>query len=312
MALQAEDGGLSQPGRRTLALPATTAPVRIEVKNLIVVVLYHLAALLAFLPWFFSWTGVATFIAGIYIFGVLGINLCYHRLLTHRSFACPKWFEHLLVVLAVCCVQDPPARWVATHRLHHHHADEQPDPHSPLVSFFWGHMGWILVKNHGLSPLALYERYAADIIRDPFYIWLEQGNVWFRIVLLSWLAFFGIGTLGALAFGSTLAEALQFGASILIWGVFVRTVCVWHQTWAVNSIAHFWGYRNYETEDDSRNNVFVGIVSHGEGWHNNHHADPRSARHGHRRFEIDFTYLIIRGLAAIGLAKNIVKPRKSW
>jgi stearoyl-CoA desaturase (delta-9 desaturase) len=103
-------------------------------------------------------------------------------------------------------------------------------------------------------------------------------------------------------------EAVQFGLSLLVWGVFVRTVVVWHQTWAVNSIAHLWGYRNYATDEDSRNNVLVGIISNGEGWHNNHHADPRSAKHGHRWWELDTTYLTIRLLTILGLAKDVVMP----
>ena len=106
----------------------------------------HLLAALAFLPWFFSWTGVILLIAGCYVFGVLGINVCFHRLLTHRSFTCPRWLEYAGAILAVCSVQDSPSHWVALHRRHHHFADEEQDPHSPLRSFFWAHMGWLLVK----------------------------------------------------------------------------------------------------------------------------------------------------------------------
>jgi len=119
---------------------------------------YHLIALLAFLPWFFSWTGVALAIAGCYVFGTLGINLCYHRLLAHRGFNCPKWLEHCLAILGVCCLQDTPARWVAVHRRHHQYADEQEDSHSPLAGFFWGHMGWLLVENEDLTRLRIYDR----------------------------------------------------------------------------------------------------------------------------------------------------------
>jgi stearoyl-CoA desaturase (delta-9 desaturase) len=102
--------------------------------------------------------------------------------------------------------------------------------------------------------------------------------------------------------------AAQYGASLVLFGTFVRTVIVWHQTWAVNSIAHVWGYRNYDTDEDSRNNLLVGIVANGEGWHNNHHADPRSARHGHRWWEIDVTYLAVRILMLLGLARDVVLP----
>ena len=275
-----------------------------------VIVGYHVLALLAFVPWFFSWTGVALCVIGIYLFGVLGINLCYHRLLTHRGFECPKWFEHMLVVLAVCCVQDTPARWVAVHRRHHEHSDEAPDPHSPLVvNFLWAHVGWLLVKNDELDRLRIFERYAKDLLRDRFYRKLEWQPFGFIIIMASWVVFFGGGFLAELAMGGTAAEATQFGLSLVLWGGIVRTVIVWHQTWAVNSVTHLWGYRNYETGDDSRNNVFVGIISNGEGWHNNHHADSRSARHGHSSWEVDTTYWIILLLERLGLVRNIVHPR---
>ena len=145
------------------------------------------------MPWFFSWTGVALMVAGIYVFGTLGINLCYHRLLTHRGFICPKWLEHTLAVLAVCGFQDTPARWVAVHRRHHEHADEPPDPHSPLVSFLWAHVGWILVKSDDMDRMQIYARYAKDIVRDPFYRRLDHPAVYLGIILSSWLVFFGAG-----------------------------------------------------------------------------------------------------------------------
>jgi len=108
--------------------------------------------------------------------------------------------------------------------------------------------------------------------------------------------------------GGTTADAIQFGLSLLVWGVAVRTVAVWHITWSVNSITHLWGYRNYDTPDNSRNNIFVGIIANGEGWHNNHHADPRSARHGLDWREPDITWLTIRALMALGLARDVALP----
>ena len=103
-------------------------------------------------------------------------------------------------------------------------------------------------------------------------------------------------------------DALQFGLSLLVWGVFVRTVLVWHVTWSINSVTHLWGYRNYETDNSSRNNVIIGIISNGEGWHNNHHAYPQSARHGHLWWEFDLTWLAIRLLAALGLVRDVITP----
>jgi fatty-acid desaturase len=112
---------------------------------------YHAMALLAVVPWLFSWAGLTLWILGFYVFGTLGINLCYHRLLTHRSFNCPRWLEHFFAIIGVCCLQDTPARWVAVHRLHHQHSDEPGDPHSPLAGFFWGHMGWLLANWNACS-----------------------------------------------------------------------------------------------------------------------------------------------------------------
>ena len=138
----------AHPDKATrLPLPATVQKHQIQWAYAIGVGGIHLLALLAFLPWLFSWTGVVLAIAGCYVFGTLGINLCYHRLLTHQGFVAPKWLEHGLALLGVCTMQDTPACWVAMHRMHHKYSDTQPDPHSPLVSFLWGHCGWLMVVN---------------------------------------------------------------------------------------------------------------------------------------------------------------------
>jgi stearoyl-CoA desaturase (delta-9 desaturase) len=229
-------------------------------------------------------------------------------LLTHRGYRCPLWLEHALATIGVCCLQDTPARWVSIHRLHHQHSDERPDPHSPLVSFLWGHVGWLLVENRDLRPMVLYERYAKDLLRDPFYWKLERGLRWLWIYLAQWPVFFLVGFAAGWASSGAPSAGVQFGLSLMVWGVFVRTVLVWHITWSVNSLAHVWGYRNYETGEQSRNNWFVAILTSGEGWHNNHHADTRSARHGHRWWEIDLIFTCVRGLEAVGLAWNVCKP----
>lgn len=293
---------------KRMTFPTATLPRRVNWRNTAWVVGYHLVALLAVLPYNFSWTGVILLIVGDYVFGVLGINVCYHRLLAHRGFKVPKWLERTLVTLAVCCVQDTPARWVATHRRHHEHADSPPDPHSPLVSFFWAHMEWVMIVNRDLNHLGVFGRYAKDILRDPYYKWLERGPAYLLVILASWILFFGGGFVAELMLGGTLAEAVQFGASVTVWGVFVRTVVVWHQTWAVNSVTHLWGYRNYETDEGSRNHLLVAVVSNGEGWHNNHHADPRAASHGHRAHEVDVTYMIVRLMEKLGLASRVIRP----
>jgi sn-1 stearoyl-lipid 9-desaturase len=283
-------------------------PVRLAWNFAYGIIFYHLVALLSLLPWFFSWTGVILAVLSLYVFGILGINIGYHRLLTHKGFACPKWLERIFVVLGVCCLHGSPIRWVAIHRRHHQHADEENDPHSPLVSFFWAHVGWVMVKMEGPEHSQLYERYSKDLMRDKFYAWIDSRWWWCKLVFMTWGVFFLGGAIAELLLGGTIAEAIAFGLSLLVWGVFVRTVIHWHATWAVNSVTHLWGYRNYDTPDNSRNNIILGLLANGEGWHNNHHADPRSARHGHKSWELDVTWLTIRFLMWIGLATNVALP----
>jgi stearoyl-CoA desaturase (delta-9 desaturase) len=303
------DVPLADRAETGLSLPEGVQPYRIDWLNTLTVGTFHALALLALMPVFFNWTAVIVAVIAARLFGLIGINIGYHRLLTHRGFKCPKWLEYAFVVVAICCAEDTPARWVAIHRRHHEKSDEQPDPHSPLASFFWGHIGWLLVKNPDLSRLGIYERYAKDVLRDPFYVALER-NLWqLKILLIQINVFFFAGLAGKLLWGGSWAEAVQFALSIVVWAVFVRTVFVWHQTWAVNSVTHIWGYRNYATDEDSRNNLFIGYLAHGEGWHNNHHADQRSARHGHRWWEFDTTYLTIRLLEKLGLVSDVVEPR---
>lgn len=297
---------LPPPPSHTLPLPEEATNTAWSWPYLVGIVGYHLLALLAFWPALFSWLGVALAFAGLYVFGTLGINICYHRLLTHQSFKCPKWLEYSLAVLGVCCLQDTPARWVAIHRLHHQHSDKQPDPHSPLVSFLWGHVGWVIQENRFVNSLDFYYRYAPDVLKDRFYMKLEKKLLWLWINVVQMLVFFAFGLLvGGLWYG-TWTGALWLAASVMVWGVFVRTVLVWHITWSVNSITHIWGYQTYPTRDNSKNNWFVGLVSNGEGWHNNHHAHPRSAAHGHAWYELDVSWITIWIWQKLGLAWDVV------
>ena len=290
-----------------LSHPIGVAGRRFNWRYIATVGSYHLLALLVFLPWFYSRTGVALAIAGVYLFGSVGINLCYHRLLSHRSFCCPLWLEHTFAILALCSIEDTPARWVATHRQHHHRADTQPDPHSPMVNLFWSYMGWLFVENTDLYRHSAFDRYARDIIRDPFYRWIERYAAW--ITLAQSPIYFAAGFLIELSLGGTIAEAAQFGASIWLWGVVIRIILVWHVTWCGNSFPHMFGYRNYQTNDNSRNNALVALITNGEGWHNNHHADPSSASNQRHWWEMDLTYYFLRGLAALGLAWDIQLPK---
>jgi stearoyl-CoA desaturase (delta-9 desaturase) len=292
-----------------MSVPAGVRPYRPFWLYTIGIPLIHALSLLAFVPWLFNWTGVVLVFVGHHVFGMMGISLGYHRLLTHQGFTSPKWFEHFLALLGVCCLQDSPARWVAIHRKHHQFTDEQPDPHSPLVNLLWGHVGWLLVENRNFSHAEFYERYARDLLCDPFYLRLERKLMWLWVYVLHAVLFFLAALVVRWAWTGNYFQGLQFGLSVLVWGVFVRTVVVWHLTWCANSLTHIWGYRGYETTDNSRNLWWLAMLTHGEGFHNNHHAQPRAAVHGHKWWEFDLCYLTIRVFEKLGLAKDVVKPR---
>ncbi len=283
---------------------------RVLWEYVIPVIAMHLLIPFAFFPYVFSWWGVAWLFVGNYLFTSLGIGAGYHRLLTHRGFKCPRWFEYILSTLGVCSFQDSPGRWVLVHRVHHQHSDHQPDPHTPRVSAFWSHMGWLFVDNRELSTGAAYDRYCRDLMRDPYYRWL-QGFNWVWVYVAHAIAIFGIGLFVGWLMHGTWAETYRVGVQWLMWGVVYRTIWTWHVTWAINSAAHIWGYRNYETREDSRNNWLFALLTNGEGWHNNHHADPRSAQHGHRWWELDITWLSLRLFEKLGLVRDLVHPNQS-
>jgi stearoyl-CoA desaturase (delta-9 desaturase) len=293
--------------RRGLLDPA--GPARVNRHLLTGMAVFHALAALACVPWLFSWSGLACAFVAYYVFGVLGINVGYHRLLTHRGFTCPRWLEHTLAVLGFCCRQGTPMTWVALHRLHHQYSDEPGDPHSPKQSLFWGHVGWFLIDDPTVFNMDLYYRYARDLFQDRFYKWLERPRVGRTVERIHWAAFPVLGCLVGWLTTWDFLGGVQLGLSWLVWGVFVRTVVHLHATWAVNSITHRWGYRNFPTRDDSRNHWLVAVVSNGEGWHNNHHAEPRCAAHGRRWWEVDVSYWIIRALECVGLARDVVKPK---
>lgn len=289
--------------------PESATPLKIYWTYLIPLTLLHCLALLAFIPYFFSWSGLIVGVAGHFVFGMLGITVGYHRLLTHRGFTCPQWLEHTFAILGLCNLQDSPARWVAIHRMHHQHSDHQPDPHSPLANFLWGHVGWVVFRNRDHDQVKYFERYVRDLLRDPFYLKLEKRFRWLAVYLIHAAIITAVGALWGYASSGTFSETVRMAYSWLVWGVFVRTALVLNGTWAVNSLAHVFGYRNYETRDNSRNNWLVALFSHGEGWHNNHHASPRAARHGHRWYEFDMSWWVICLMERVGLAKDVVRPK---
>lgn len=272
---------------------------------------FHLLIPLAFLSYFFSWWGVLWLPIGNYIFCSLGIGAGFHRLLTHRGYKCPLWLEHTLAILGVCNLQQSPARWVLVHRVHHQHSDHESDPHTPMVDWFWGHVGWLFIENRQLSDAETYHKYARDILSDPFYMRLERNLNYIWVFVAHALLFFAAGLAVGYWLDGTWAGAYHVGLQWLLWGVVLRTIVTWHVTWGVNSFAHLWGYRNYETRENSRNNWLFALATNGDGWHNNHHADPRAAAHGHRWWELDITYLTICLWEKMGLAWDIVEPMSS-
>ena len=281
---------------------------KLKLETLFGFIVCHGVALLALLPWFFSWSGVTALLVGILLTGVLGLNVGFHRLLTHRGFKCPLWLEHTLAIFGTCALELSPAYWVAVHRRHHHYSDEENDPHSPTRGFLWAHLGWVVMRGGDMRAKIVIDRYARDLMRDPLYAALERNYTWIVLPFAVWLALFVLGYGAVVLGGGSTHDALQLGLSLLVWGGALRTVIVWHNTWAVNSIGHMWGYQNYETGDASRNSLLIGLISGGEGWHNNHHADPNSAKHGHLPGEFDIAWQAIRVLMWLGLARDVTLP----
>ena len=264
--------------------------------------LIHLAAIAAAFPYLFSWAGLFLFLFMWWATASLGVSLAYHRLLSHRSYKTQRWLRYLLTVLACLTLQSGPITWSATHRLHHRESDHEDDPHSPLISFVWSHFMWLFYDHPQLESEDFKAKLAPDLASDPVMRFLDKYFFWL------WAAFallsFGVGY----AFGG-----LQLGLSLMVWGSFLRTVCVWHSTWFVNSATHLWGYRNYGTTDDSRNLWWVALLTWGEGWHNNHHAVAGSAKFGHRWWEFDPTWWALCAFRAFGWIThaNVAEPLRT-
>jgi fatty-acid desaturase len=259
----------------------------------IYIALMHIGALAA--PFYFTWGGLAIFV-GLSVFtGMIGVTLGYHRQLTHGSFMTYRPVRWFLAWAGGMSGEGSALTWVANHRKHHAHSDKEGDPHSPRHGKWWSHMLWFMPNFGQKWHDELTQRYAPDLLKDPVMVFLHKTFLLWHIV--TGVVLFAIGS-----YWNTYT-----GISFLVWGLFVRMVYVLHVTWCVNSATHLWGYRNYETTDDSRNLWWVAALAFGEGWHNNHHAYQRMARHGHRWWEFDMTYWVIWSMEKVGLAWNVVK-----
>jgi fatty-acid desaturase len=285
--------GNAVPARELVRMgKAATVGDGINWLTLTVIIFFHLGALAAF--FFFSWQRLTVMLA-LYVLAInVGIGMCYHRLLTHRGYQVPKWLEYVMSICATLSLEGGPIFWVSTHRVHHQFSDQDGDPHTPREGGWWAHTGWILFGNALHAQTEVLARYVPDLSRDKFHVWLSKYH-WIPLTA-SGVALFALGWL---------TGGWKNAVGMLLWGAFMRVTLGLHATWLVNSATHLWGSRRFETRDGSRNNWWVALVSGGEGWHNNHHAHPVSARHGLRWYEVDPNYYGIWILSKLGLAKKI-------
>lgn len=261
------------PDRRRMNWPTT-----------IVFALFHVGAIAAL--FMFSWR---VFFATVFLYWMctgLGISLGYHRLHTHRSYKIPLGLEYFFALCGALTLEGGPIFWVATHRIHHQKSDQAGDPHSPRDGAWWAHVGWILLGEANHANTRMMSKYAPDLAKHRFYVWLNNYH-WIPQVVLG-LALLAIG-----------------GWPLMFWGIFVRVVFGLHATWLVNSATHMWGSRRFATRDDSRNNWWVALITFGEGWHNNHHAHPTSARHGLAWYEFDPSWITLSVLRFFGVVKGL-------
>lgn len=245
---------------------------------------FHVGAVAALFN--FNWAAFGIGVLMYWVAGSLGIGIGYHRLLAHKGFKTPKYVEYFLTICGSLAMQGGPIAWVGNHRMHHAHVEGEQDPHSPRLGFWWAHLGWILLGHSDHNDIQSKERVTPDLIRDPFHRWITKWNyvpALFLFAILYWMG----------------------GWPFILWGIFMRVVFAWHATCLVNSAAHLWGRRRFETADDSRNNWWVALMSFGEGWHNNHHAFPSAARHGLAWYELDLNWWSIWTLKQLGLVRDL-------
>ncbi len=272
-------------------------------------VLLPYVALAVLLAWALR-GGPQWFDLGIFVVSYLavgfGVTIGYHRLLTHRAFTTWRWVESTFLILGSVAMQGPPVRWASTHRRHHQRSDDHGDPHSPhlhgtgvagVIRGLWhAHTGWLLHPDPLDTARSAGDMIASTTVRfvDRYYaLWL------FLSVALPF------------ALGWAVKGSLLGGLATTFWATFLRIALMHHATWSVNSICHFFGYQTFQSNDESRNNPVVAILSLGEGWHNNHHAFPTSARHGLRWYEVDVSYVLIRAMEIVGLAWDVRRPSAS-
>jgi len=252
--------------------------------TVLVLVAIHIGAVAAL--FFFTWKALFVALALWWIAGGIGIGMGYHRLLTHRGYKTPLWMEYLLTVCGTLALEGGPIFWVGVHRLHHQNTDKSGDPHSPQDGGLWAHIGWMVTGESLHNDSAELSRFVPELRKDRFHVWISRWH-WVPIVVLAAILF------------------LVGGWPFLLWGIFLRTVVGLHSTWLVNSATHMWGSQRFSTGDTSRNSFWVALLTFGEGWHNNHHAHPLSARHGLAWYEFDPNWYGIAILRRLRLAWDV-------
>jgi len=265
-----------------------------------------IAAIVHAWGWGIGWTELGLLL-GMYVATGLGITVGFHRLFAHASFRTGPIVTAVFGILGSMAVEGPLLRWVAFHRCHHQHSDHEADPHSPhhhgvgaagvLRGFFNAHVGWMLLRSPHEGTI---DRYVID---------LEKNKV-IRLISKTFPLWTAVGLLLPALIGGLVSLSWTGALLGFIWGGLVRVLVVHHITWSVNSVCHLWGTRPFDSHDESRNNPIVGVLAFGEGWHNNHHAFPTSARHGLAWWQLDVSYLVTRTLAMLGLAHSVRVPSR--
>lgn len=260
----------------------------------------HLACVAVF------WVGVSPIAlvvaAALYALRMFALTAFYHRYFSHRTFRTSRAVQFLFALIGASCVQRGPLWWAAHHRNHHRHTETALDPHSPRVhGFLWSHVGWFLTPHAFRTDLTR----VPDLARYPELRWLDRYDTAVPVALAA--ALYGVGAL-LQRYAPGLGTS---GGQMLVWGFFVSTTVLFHCTVTINSLAHRYGTRRFDTADDSRNNFWLALITFGEGWHNNHHFFPGTVRQGFRWWEIDLTWYALRTMAALGLVRDL-KPIPAW
>lgn len=252
------------------------------------------------------WVGVSPVAVAVavalYAVRMFALTGFYHRYFSHRTFRTSRALQFAFAVIGASSVQRGPLWWAAHHRHHHRHTETAADPHSPVVHGFWrSHVTWFLTPR----AFRTHVERIPDLVRYPELRWLDRFDIAVPVALA--FACFGLGAL----LERVAPQLGTNGWQMLVWGFFVSTVVLFHATVTINSLAHVFGSRRFDTRDDSRNNWLLALLTFGEGWHNNHHFFPGTARQGFRWWEVDLTYYVLRAMAAVGLVRDL-KPVPAW